>query len=69
MGCRVALLRMHRRGEITLPAPRNGNGNGHPLFWKRVILGEQKPLRFVCNDVGKVEGDLTRNVDLTDGSL
>jgi len=28
MGARVALLRLHRRGWITLPAPRNGNGNG-----------------------------------------
>ena len=28
MGARVALLRLHRQGWITLPAPRNGNGNG-----------------------------------------
>jgi len=28
MGARVALLRLHRQGWITLPVPRNGNGNG-----------------------------------------
>jgi hypothetical protein len=28
MGARVALLRLHRQGWITLPEPRNGNGNG-----------------------------------------
>ncbi len=30
MSCRVAMLRMHRNGLITLPEPRNGNGNGQP---------------------------------------
>ncbi len=44
MSCRVALLRMHRRGEITLPAPRNGNGNGKPLSRQKVILPQQ-PVR------------------------
>ena len=28
MSARVALLRLHSRGLIELPAPRNGNGNG-----------------------------------------
>ena len=28
MGARVALLRLHRQGWITLPTPRNGNGCG-----------------------------------------
>jgi hypothetical protein len=28
MSCRVAMLRMHRDGLITLPPPRNRNGNG-----------------------------------------
>lgn len=28
MSCRVAMLRMHREGLITLPAPRRRNGNG-----------------------------------------
>jgi hypothetical protein len=30
MSCRVAMLRMHRDGLITLPEPRNANGNGQP---------------------------------------
>ncbi len=29
MSCRVAMLRMHRDGLITLPPPRGRNGNGH----------------------------------------
>ena len=29
MSCRVVLLRMQRDGLISLPAPRNGNGNGN----------------------------------------
>jgi hypothetical protein len=31
MSCRVALLRLHREKLITLPEPRNTNGNGKPL--------------------------------------
>ena len=30
MSCRVAMLRMHRDGLITLPEPQNGNSNGQP---------------------------------------
>jgi hypothetical protein len=30
MSCRVAMLRMHRDGLITLPEPKNGNGNAQP---------------------------------------
>ncbi len=29
MSCRVAMLRMHRDGLLTLPPPQKGNGNGH----------------------------------------
>ena len=32
MSCRVALLRMHRQGLITLPPPRTKNGNGKPYM-------------------------------------
>ncbi len=39
------------------------------LFWPSRHKTLCEPLRFVCNDVGKVEGNLTRNVNLTDGSL
>ncbi len=40
MGCRVALLKLHRRGFITLPPPRNGNGNGKPLSRQKPLLPE-----------------------------
>ena len=36
MSCRVALLRLHRRGLIELPPPRNGNGNGKGLLRQRL---------------------------------
>ena len=36
MSCRVALLRLHRRGLIELPPPRNGNGNGKGLLRQRI---------------------------------
>ena len=55
MSCRVALLRMHRRGEITLPVARNGNGNGQPLSRQRVVLGEQKRLECSVNELTNLE--------------
>lgn len=55
MSCRVALLRMHRRGEITLPAPRNGNGNGKPLSRQRVHLPAQKALDCPVNELTQLE--------------
>ena len=30
MSCRVAMLRMHEAGLLTLPPPQKGNGNGRP---------------------------------------
>lgn len=46
MGCRVALLRLHRAGHIELPPPRDGNGNGRglspqPVAWpaERALVG------------------------------
>ncbi len=55
MSCRVALLRMHRRGEITLPAPRNGNGNGKPLSRQKVIVPEQQALECSVNELTNLE--------------
>ncbi|MBF0423788.1 MAG: DUF4338 domain-containing protein [Magnetococcales bacterium] len=46
MGARVALLRLHRQGLITLPEPKNGNGNG-----KADRLAELSVLGFVESDV------------------
>jgi hypothetical protein len=31
MSCRVAMLRMHRDGLLSLPCPKTSNGNGHNL--------------------------------------
>ena len=44
MSSRVALLRLHRRGLIVLPAPRNGNGNGRALAPVRFNLPVEAPL-------------------------
>jgi hypothetical protein len=55
MSCRVALLRMHRRGEIELPAPRNGNGNGKPLSRQKVILPQQQALECSVNELTNLE--------------
>jgi hypothetical protein len=44
MSCRVALLRLHREGLITLPRPRNGNGNGKPLSKQKRVLEDSKPI-------------------------
>ncbi len=38
MSARVALLRMERDGLITLPPPRNPNGNGHILRYAKPAL-------------------------------
>jgi uncharacterized protein DUF4338 len=44
MTARVALGRMHADGLITLPAPRNGNGNGrHPRHGATAQLALQLP--------------------------
>lgn len=55
MSCRVALLRMHRRGDITLPAPRNGNGNGKPLSRQQVHVPSQKTLDCPVNELTQLE--------------
>lgn len=55
MSCRVALLRMHRRGEITLPEPRNGNGNGKPLSRQTIDLSPQNVLEIPVNKLTNLE--------------
>jgi hypothetical protein len=42
MSCRLAFLRMHRDGHITLPAPRK-SGNNNRKVPKRTLLGELQP--------------------------
>lgn len=56
MSCRVALLRMQEDGLLTLPPPRNGNGNGRQVIsrtaaaqsqpWQEFSLSELGPLRL-----------------------
>lgn len=54
MSCRVAMLRMHRDGLISLPPPqkRNGNGNNRPQL--TCASDPQKPLRLPASDLGKL---------------
>ena len=51
MSCRVALLRLHRAGQIELPPPRNGNGNGRGLSLQRVEWPTQDPVTGSAKDV------------------
>jgi len=55
MSCRVALLRMHRRGEITLPEPRNGNGNGKPLSRQSPTLPQPIALERPVHQLTQLE--------------
>ena len=45
MSCRVAMLRMAEDGLITLPPPRNSNGNGRP-YVRRTPAAEPPPELF-----------------------
>lgn len=52
MSCRVALLRLQAQGLITLPPPRNGNGNGE-RYQPSVTLDEpDDPLLGTAGSVG-----------------
>jgi hypothetical protein len=44
MSARVALLRLHRRGLLPLPSPRNGNGNARPIDVRQVDWPAEEPL-------------------------
>jgi len=44
MSCRVALLRMHEDGLLTLPPPRNGNGNAR-RYTRRTSAAEPRPIQ------------------------
>jgi len=54
MSCRVAMLRMHRDGLITLPAPEKGNGNRsrRPTFTFRSEPGN--PVYLPAGALGKL---------------
>ncbi len=55
MACRVAMLRMHRDGLITLPPPKTGNSNGriHPKF---TCASDPRPaLTLAAGALGELE--------------
>lgn len=53
MSARVALLRLHRRGFIQLPEPRNGNGNGRR---PRISSGEFRDKGVVSVPADQLDG-------------
>ena len=54
MSCRVALLRMHEDGLVTLPPPRWGNGNGR-RYTRRSSAAEPQPVQaFSLPQLGEV---------------
>ncbi len=55
MSCRVALLRLHRKGLIELPAPLNGNGNGKPLSKQQPKLPKPEVLEGTVSDLTGLE--------------
>ena len=55
MSARVALLRMERDGLITLPPPRNPNGNGHVLRYAKPELRWVKAAPPSLSALGRIE--------------
>jgi len=52
MSCRVALLRMHEDGLVTLPPPRNGNGNAR-RYTRRTSAAQPQPIQeFSLSQLG-----------------
>jgi hypothetical protein len=60
MSCRVAMLRMHRDGLITLPPPQKGNGNGRtrPRLTSASDPGE--PVCLPARDLGELTFTIVR---------
>lgn len=57
MGARVALLRLHRQGWITLPEPRNRNGNGRRERRSQALVPEFPGSDLCCflSELGVVQ--------------
>jgi len=53
MSAKVALLRLHRAGLISLPSPTGRNGNGRRFSDLTVVLPEERPLKL---SVDKLRG-------------
>ena len=60
MSGRVALLKLHRRGFIELPPPRNSNGNGKPLSRQEPVLAEPAAIALPA---GQLDGLHLHRVD------
>jgi hypothetical protein len=54
MSCRVAMLRMHRNGLLSLPLPRTVNGNGHASARLTSASDPQPPLETPAGALGKL---------------
>lgn len=59
MSCRVALLRLHRAGLVTLPAPTRGNGNAKGLS-REVALPEARAVTGSVEQLGALELEWVR---------
>ena len=65
MGARVALLRLHRQGWITLPEPRNRNGNGRADRLVRAPVPKPPASDLCCplSELGTIELHKVENKD------
>ena len=54
MSCRVAMLRMHREGLITLPPPQTRNGNGRHRVRITSASDPQEPLSDSAGALGEL---------------
>lgn len=60
MSARVALLRLHAKGLIDLPAPRNGNGNGKIWQSSGRQLGPQQAVESSLSALRPIDLQLVR---------
>ena len=54
MSCRVAMLRMHEDGLVTLPPPRGGNGNGKTRPLPSPASDPGEPIRGSVGELGEL---------------
>jgi hypothetical protein len=54
MSCRVAMLRMQNDGLLTLPPPRNGNGNGKPRVRLTAATEPGQPCTAEVHQLGEI---------------
>ncbi len=61
MSCRVAMLRMQNDGLLTLPPPRNGNGNGKPRVRLTAATDPGQPCTDEVHKLGEIHLQLVRD--------